>query len=302
VKIVQFFLFFFVGITGLFADQSHFLTFIIPCYNCEKYIEESVESIYKQRLNIPFEIICTDDGSKDQTFEILTSLAAIHPEMKIIKHDKNCGGGAARNTCVKHSSGDLIFCLDSDNVLIEDSIQQLIDEFDNFDCDIICFERLLNFSGNKKIGRIDQYSTLNGRYSFKDIFETDAYFPGWSGNYLYSRKSFDEAGGYETKYGSLDTFTLGFKQLLKGFKIKYVTGTAYYHRVGIDSYFMREYKSNVFNRFAYEFLLEYKQVFNANTITRLEICLKQLLRGKEAPFMPDTFMNKKNLLNPAYRY
>ena len=129
-------------------SDSHFLSFIIPCYNCSKTVAQSLDSIYKQHLNMPFEIICTDDGSSDMSYEILLGYKADHPEVKIYKHDKNRGGGAARNTCVKYAKGDLIFCLDSDNILVENSVNGLIQLLDQTCCDIAVFKEIHYFQGD----------------------------------------------------------------------------------------------------------------------------------------------------------
>jgi hypothetical protein len=51
--------------------SGHLLSFIIPCYNCAGTVVEAVESIYHQNLDIPFEVICTDDCSTDSTRDIL---------------------------------------------------------------------------------------------------------------------------------------------------------------------------------------------------------------------------------------
>src|SRR5690242_7070809 len=83
---------------------DHFLTFIMPCYNCADTVVESLNSIYAQKnLAIPFEVICTDDASTDSTRTILLAYQKNHPSMHLLFHEKNKGGGAARNTCVRHA-------------------------------------------------------------------------------------------------------------------------------------------------------------------------------------------------------
>lgn len=103
-------------------DGKHFLSFIMPCYNCSKTIRKSIDSIYEQNHRVPFEIICTDDGSTDNTRDVLCEYEKKYENFHVFYHEKNLGAGAASNTCVKHSQGNPLFRLDSDNVLSHESI------------------------------------------------------------------------------------------------------------------------------------------------------------------------------------
>ena len=50
------------------------ISIIMPCYNCSGTLEEAVTSIYTQNLIIPFEIVMVNDGSTDNTFELIKEL------------------------------------------------------------------------------------------------------------------------------------------------------------------------------------------------------------------------------------
>src|SRR5512146_1648427 len=101
------------------------LSIIIPCYNCERTLEAAVDSIYRQESAIPFDVTMVDDGSDDRTYERMKMLAAQHRRIRLVRHAANVGGGAARNTAVAHSDGDLIFCLDADDMLGPDFLKNL---------------------------------------------------------------------------------------------------------------------------------------------------------------------------------
>ena len=69
---------------SLSIRAQHFLTFIMPCYNCAKTVCESLDSIYAQtNLNVEFEVICTDDGSRDNTRTVLSDYQKNHPNMHV---------------------------------------------------------------------------------------------------------------------------------------------------------------------------------------------------------------------------
>ena len=71
------------------------ISIIIPCYNCEKYIEENIQSILKQTYK-NFEVIYINDGSKDNTLEILRKYEKNDNRIKVIDSE-NRGVSHARN-------------------------------------------------------------------------------------------------------------------------------------------------------------------------------------------------------------
>lgn len=259
----------FLSVLSCLSAEDHFLSYIIPCYNCESTIEETVESIYSQNLKCPFEIICTDDQSNDGTYQKLIQLSKHHPEIQIFQHSQNKGGGATRNTCVVHSKGDLIFCLDSDNILEPNTVQKLIDHMDQTKSDIVSVETMIYFEGNFHKKGFIQYKSNNQQYFFDNVLK-DENTPPWSGNYLYTRRSFDHVGGYPENFGALDTFTFGFLQLLNQLKMTYALNTCYWHRTGHSSYYIRNSKGGALNIKFFSFMLLHRDLFEQETIRLLE--------------------------------
>lgn len=262
---------------ALFSNE-HFLTFIIPCYNCDRWVEQTVDSIYAQtNLACPFEIVCTDDGSTDRTYEVLQELARKHPEMRLFQHSVNQGGSAARNTCVRNGIGDLIFCIDSDNVLAPDSVQLLIDWMDQTGSDVVSFGGLRYFSTPlEKLSEV-VYQANEGQFHLRDLLE-NANSPPCSGNYLYTRKSFENAGGYVVG-NVFDTYVFGFLQVLHGSKLTYVPGTYYWHRVNVNGYFERESRVGRLEVHFLQFLLDHKELFTDETVSMLQTHLKRAMNG-----------------------
>ncbi len=249
---------------------DHFLSFVMPCYNCEKWVGPAIESIYQQKnLACDFEIICTDDGSQDGTYRVLLELARKHPEMSVYRHARNLGGGATRNSCVIRSSGDLIFCLDADNILAENSVQKLIDHMEATGCAAVAFGQVKYFLEPLIEKGAFTYQAPEGRYHLKDILQI-ANSPPSQGNYLYTRRSYNLVGGYPTKWGALDTYTFGFLQLLHGCEIAYLPGTHYWHRQGILSYYIRDAKANLLNMNFYIFMLQFRAIFTEESIRALK--------------------------------
>lgn len=91
------------------------LSVIIPCYNCEAYILETLNSLFDQE-RIPDEIICVDDGSKDRTANIIQTAVDKCPCKLILITQSNSGVSAARNAGIAAACGDILLFLDSDDV------------------------------------------------------------------------------------------------------------------------------------------------------------------------------------------
>lgn len=97
---------------------------IVPIYNVEKYVAQCLESVQRQTLD-SFEILCIDDQSTDNSMEIVEKYAAIDNRIKIIKHNKNRGLSAARNTGLENAKGKYIYFLDSDDMIIPETLKEL---------------------------------------------------------------------------------------------------------------------------------------------------------------------------------
>lgn len=94
---------------------------IIPAYNSADYIEESVESVLNQTFT-GFEIIIIDDGSTDNTAEVLTRFSR---DVTYVKQD-NRGPSAARNKGISLSRGEYLSFLDSDDLFLPNHLEELI--------------------------------------------------------------------------------------------------------------------------------------------------------------------------------
>ena len=80
------------------------ISILIPAYNEEPSIESLISRVLDANvLGIEVEIIVIDDFSKDRTFEIVSKLVCRYPSIKVYKHSKNLGKGAALRTGIKKS-------------------------------------------------------------------------------------------------------------------------------------------------------------------------------------------------------
>ena len=101
------------------------ISVVIPCYNVENYVETCLKSITAQSYS-NLEIICVNDCSTDTTAEKLAVLKENDERISICTHAKNQGLFRARITGIKHSHGDYIAFVDSDDHIDEDFFRCLI--------------------------------------------------------------------------------------------------------------------------------------------------------------------------------
>lgn len=96
----------------------------IPVYNVAKYLRQCLDSIVKQTFT-DFEVIMTDDGSNDDSFNICQEYVAKDSRFKLI-HQENKGAAEARNTCLKHMKGKYVTWVDSDDIINPDYLEKLM--------------------------------------------------------------------------------------------------------------------------------------------------------------------------------
>jgi glycosyltransferase involved in cell wall biosynthesis len=274
------------------------LSIIIPCYNCEKTLEDAVASCYIQGLAIDFEIVLVDDGSSDGTKAVMKALSEKHPEIRLFYHDANRGGGAARNTAVRNSRAEIIYCLDSDNMLPPNALSKMYSFLREKNCDAVGINRSVKFKGTdvSDIAFVNTMGRAGERIPFESlVFETPEEMCPIYSTFMHTKKSFFTAGGYPEHHG-FDTQGFAWRFLSNGLSA-YTCPEAYdLHRVSFSrSYYIREYESgkinynwvSVLEEFLYLFDDDVKRMilsYDFKDYTRTPFAM---LQGIAEPFAPD---------------
>lgn len=103
------------------------LSIIVPVYNVEQYVRTCIESIYKQGLDEDrFEVLIVNDGTKDKSMEVIQDIIAQHKNIVVINQE-NLSLSVARNNGIAAAKGEYILMIDSDDLLIENSLSRLLD-------------------------------------------------------------------------------------------------------------------------------------------------------------------------------
>ena len=117
------------------------LSFIVPFYNVELYIEECIRSLYAQ--DIPweeYEVICVDDCSPDGSRAIVERLQKEYPTLKLLTTPENLRQGGARNMALDIAQGRYISFVDSDDYIKPNCIGTLLAQAEEENLDILDFD------------------------------------------------------------------------------------------------------------------------------------------------------------------
>ncbi|HTO14253.1 MAG TPA: glycosyltransferase family 2 protein [Edaphocola sp.] len=116
-------------------NSNELISVVIPIYNVNTYLEKCVSSVISQSYK-NLEIILVNDGSTDNSGEIAEDFAKNDKRIKVV-HQENGGLSAARNTGLKHTSGDYVFYLDSDDYLASNALELLIGAAIKYNAEIV---------------------------------------------------------------------------------------------------------------------------------------------------------------------
>ena len=115
------------------------LSIIIPCYNAQDHIERFLVNLSNQSLKVSeYEVILIDDGSKDNTANIIENLKSSYKNI-IFYRQKNQGPGVARNYGLKLAKGKYVYFLDVDDYIAYNSLSILLNYLEKYDLDLIGF-------------------------------------------------------------------------------------------------------------------------------------------------------------------
>lgn len=111
------------------------LSIVIPVYNAENYINRCLQSIINSGIS-DYEIICVDDGSTDNSYNLLLHYALKYPNISVFKQ-KNSFAGIARNFGMKYAKGDYIHFMDIDDEVTIGSYETVLSLAEELDVDYL---------------------------------------------------------------------------------------------------------------------------------------------------------------------
>ncbi len=187
------------------------ISIIIPVYNRENFIKESVLSVLNQTYK-NFELIVYDDGSRDNTEKIMNKIISIYHQYNIryFKSKKNNGPSFARNRGVELSNGEFIAFLDSDDLWLKNKLKIQVEEMvkNNWD---ICQTDEIWIRNGKRINPQKKHKKISGM-----IFEKALKLCIVSPSAVMMRKNlFLELGGFDENLPACEDYDLWLRISLK---------------------------------------------------------------------------------------
>jgi glycosyltransferase involved in cell wall biosynthesis len=206
------------------------VSILIPAYNSEKWIAETLESAIAQTWSNK-EIIVVDDGSNDTTFEIVKSFTS--ENIKIIRHQESLGQCVSENRALKESQGDFIQYLDADDIISKNKIEiQLKRLFEFPDCVASC-------SWARFYKTVDD-ALFIPEVVWKDLDPVTWLVEAWmknpmmqAGIWLIPRKIIGKAGLWDERLSLINDFDYFTRVLLNSKGVRFCPEGKLYYRSGL---------------------------------------------------------------------
>lgn len=207
---------------------------IIPVYNVEPYLKEALDSVINQTLR-EIEIICIDDCSTDNSYNILEEYAKKDNRIIIIKNEDNMGVGYSRNVGEKLAKGEYIHFMDPDDCISLNFYECMYNTGKKYNSDIINMKTILdveeyNLNIDKKLKYDDK--EYEAKIGLNNIYNSNncIYFTLWSKllkrSFLFENNIFSR----ENKKGAAYDSDFVFRLLLYKPKASFNMEVIYYYR------------------------------------------------------------------------
>jgi len=216
--------------------KNYKISIIIPIFNVEKYLENCLKGVINQTLD-DVEIICVNDGSTDNSMEILKKYSEY---IKIVDQE-NKGPGPAKKAGIDNSSGDYILVVDADDFIANNACEVLYNHAIRNDSDIVFYNFCHYFEDENKYVSVDNnmIPTIfedgtdfdNKTFNYRNIkpFVLNRHFATWAKFFKASFiKKYDDL--YFPEHDMNDDVPLHVQLILRAKKISWCSDKLYFYR------------------------------------------------------------------------
>lgn len=163
------------------------ISIIVPVYNTENYLEKCLYSLVNQTYK-NIEIIIVDDGSPDNSMNIIQKFVLADNRVKVISQ-KNQGLSGARNNGMNNTNGDYIMFIDSDDWIEIDTCEKAINASEKYNADVVFWSYIKEFSNSQKDNYLFDKTEII--WSEKNINQLSRRMVGLVGDELANPQSID---------------------------------------------------------------------------------------------------------------
>lgn len=287
------------------------ISIIVPIYNVEEYLSCCLDSILNQKFDGDYEVICVNDGSTDNSLEIIKHYIANHSNIILINQE-NKGLSGARNSGMKASKGRYILCIDSDDYFKDQTtLNTMYKEAIKNDLDIVIADFEYNFEDkdkNYRLNRCDDIKNkiLSGRSFFEDGIKTKS-ISSVVWNKIYKREFIEKNDLYFIEGILHEDMEYTPRVLYRAQKVKYIDEVLIAYRQRQGSIMSSKSKRNKTKDYTIiiKHLMHVNEEFNTQALNNqiAYVCIKlleELKEVKDKKIINDT-INKlvltKNIFN-----
>lgn len=219
------------------------ISVVVPVYNAEPFLEDAINSVLNQTFK-DFEVVCVNDGSKDNSLEMLNDFAKKDNRIKVINKE-NGGCGSARNRALDESCGDYIYFFDPDDYILPNTFEELYNNAINNDSDLVIFKIARFYEGDEidysvpgfefeKVFKKKDFNNFTFNYKKIKKYVLNSSFAPWSK--LYKHEFLNKYEDFRFDLGvAFDDTPFHVKSLLRAEKISYVPDFFYHYRFNPNS-------------------------------------------------------------------
>lgn len=262
------------------------ISVIVPMYNSKKTILQTLQGLEDQTRK-DFEVIIVDDGSTDNSSQLISKFNN-QSELTINTiHQKNSGPARARNLGVKHSKGDIIIFLDSDCIPPNNWVEEMVKPLNGKIVGCNCGYRVKN--KESLIARYVDYEIAKRHRKLigKKIDTIGTY----SASFI--KSVFKETGGFDTRYkaASGEDFDLAFNIRKRGYDLVFTDKTFvyHYHPDSLIKYLKQQFGRGYWRVMMY--LGHKDKIFTGDSYTGYEAQLQFILSSFALLSIPLIFFN-----------
>ena len=187
---------------------------IMPAYNVDRYIAESIESVLAQTFS-DFEIVIVNDGSTDGTLEIAERYRSEHPDRIVVISQENRGLSGARNTALRHASGEVFALLDSDDCWLPTFLAEQMKILDGQPDVALVTGNAFNRGGARDGEPVQPVPDTRPAPDAAQILsdETAVFIMS-----VFRRQVFDRIGGFDEHFRTNEDYDFWIRAALAGFR------------------------------------------------------------------------------------
>ena len=192
------------------------ISIIVPLYNQAKFVEETLSSVLKQTSN-DWECIIVNDGSTDNSEAIALEWTKKDGRFKYY-YKENGGLSSARNFGVEKAKHDIVFPLDSDDVIETNLISEILEAFKNTNADVVHF--------NSAFFGVKEGANNLPEYSYKKILVQNTFIACTP----FKKEAYLKCGGYDEQLKSFEDWDFWIRLLNENSIVYKINKTLFYYR------------------------------------------------------------------------